>query len=502
MTTAAEEKAAASVSLPRRMNGPPSHYNERGRWSPTLAKSPKHAKGAPSPRSSAKRAPRVLEFSLEVIALAAGMLFPAPGSDLARAHPKTRVLNVLDALQIPSHLRGTLATIAQPANSKTCRCIWRSYPELAPRLDLTPRQVIDNVADLESYGCVATKVRSFPRLGNVACEFTVQVPPLLRELAAKHAAAAGLEPSREPAPEHPSDEGDEAAESAAPPEMAVDEIDEPADVGAPREIAVEDAQPAEAQPVGEPAAALVLRAPAPVLEGELLERPEGSDVFEAAVASVRALSPVLFDRWFGGVQFDGLTDGFLLLHAQNDFVKDWVQGEYLPTLTAKIRELSGAPVEVRWLEGVEGEAFEPIAKTAQAVPARPRPAPVPAFAAAQPPKPDPHASAHGAILELLRAREHVYRHLPEAVELFAKRLADDMVRDEEMPLVQVLIGLWECSTKPGPVGAELSSFAVGCVRGVRALNSPPKPVKAILSRARQGLTVASLSLGARAPPKG
>jgi chromosomal replication initiator protein len=83
------------------------------------------------------------------------------------------------------------------------------------------------------------------------------------------------------------------------------------------------------------------------------------------------LSPTSFDQWFGGVQFEDLTDGVLTLRAQNEFVLEWVKANYLPALTQKIRELTGWSVQVAWT--VDQNLDAPIGGRPQLPPVRPRP---------------------------------------------------------------------------------------------------------------------------------
>jgi chromosomal replication initiator protein len=83
------------------------------------------------------------------------------------------------------------------------------------------------------------------------------------------------------------------------------------------------------------------------------------------------LSPGTFDQWFGGVQLDDLTDGVLSLRVQNEFVLEWVKTNFLPTLTDKIRELSGWSVQVAWT--IDQNLDAPIAAWTQVAPVRPRP---------------------------------------------------------------------------------------------------------------------------------
>ena len=93
-------------------------------------------------------------------------------------------------------------------------------------------------------------------------------------------------------------------------------------------------------------------------------------IFERAVEHTRSLSPATFDQWFGGVQFDDLTDGVLSLRVQNEFVLEWVRGNFLPTLADKIRELTGWSVQVAWT--VDQNLDAPISQRSQLPPVRPR----------------------------------------------------------------------------------------------------------------------------------
>jgi len=94
-------------------------------------------------------------------------------------------------------------------------------------------------------------------------------------------------------------------------------------------------------------------------------------VFERAVEETRALSPATFDQWFGGVQFDDLTDGVLSLRAQNEFVMDWVRDNFLPALADKIRSGTGWSVQTRWT--IDPKIERPLAVSPTIHPIRPRP---------------------------------------------------------------------------------------------------------------------------------
>jgi chromosomal replication initiator protein len=129
-----------------------------------------------------------------------------------------------------------------------------------------------------------------------------------------------------------------------------------------------------------------------------ISRDEARQIFERAIEHTRGLSPATFDQWFGGVQFDDLTDGVLTLRVQNEFVMEWVRTNFLPTIVDKIRELTGWSVQVAWT--VDQHLAAPIGSTPQMPPVRPRalvvrpsttpPAPVPVPV---PPAPAPRKAA-------------------------------------------------------------------------------------------------------------
>jgi chromosomal replication initiator protein len=124
-------------------------------------------------------------------------------------------------------------------------------------------------------------------------------------------------------------------------------------------------------------------------------------LFDRAVEHMRALSPASFDQWFGGVQFDDLTDGVLSLRVQNEFVLEWVRENYLPTLVDKLRELTGCSVQVAWT--VDGNLTSPVATMPQSPPVRPRPIVV------RPSSPPPPPEDAGAVQ---RAAAPVLRRVP------------------------------------------------------------------------------------------
>jgi chromosomal replication initiator protein len=91
-----------------------------------------------------------------------------------------------------------------------------------------------------------------------------------------------------------------------------------------------------------------------------------------AIAYTREKSPASFDQWFAGVQFDGMTDGVLSLRARDEFVRQWVEDYFLPTLTDQLRAHTGLSIQVRWTIG--GALERPVSSpTAPFAPVRPKP---------------------------------------------------------------------------------------------------------------------------------
>jgi chromosomal replication initiator protein len=90
-----------------------------------------------------------------------------------------------------------------------------------------------------------------------------------------------------------------------------------------------------------------------------------------AIAFTRDKSPASFDQWFSGVQFDGLTDGVLTLRARDEFVRQWVEDYFLPTVTERLRAGTGLSIQVRW--SIDGTLDRPVAdRPAPFAPVRPR----------------------------------------------------------------------------------------------------------------------------------
>lgn len=100
-------------------------------------------------------------------------------------------------------------------------------------------------------------------------------------------------------------------------------------------------------------------------------RDDAKATFALAIAHTRLQSPGTFDQWFGGVQFDDMTDGVLSLRARNEFVLEWVRDNFLGSLTEKLRALTGLSVQVAWT--IDPDLEDPIARAPQQPPIRPRP---------------------------------------------------------------------------------------------------------------------------------
>ncbi len=88
------------------------------------------------------------------------------------------------------------------------------------------------------------------------------------------------------------------------------------------------------------------------------------------------------------MQFDGLTDGVLSLRARDEFVRQWVEDYFLPTLAEHLRQATGLSIQVCW--AIDGALDHPVAaRPASYPPVRPRPlslrAPPPELAEPSPP---------------------------------------------------------------------------------------------------------------------
>ena len=108
----------------------------------------------------------------------------------------------------------------------------------------------------------------------------------------------------------------------------------------------------------------------PALLGGSLSSEEGERAWIQAVAFTRDRSPASFDQWFSGVQFDGFTDGVLSLRARDEFVRQWIEDYYLPTLCEWLRGHTGLSIQARW--SIDGALDHPVADRPSYPPVRPR----------------------------------------------------------------------------------------------------------------------------------
>ncbi len=98
---------------------------------------------------------------------------------------------------------------------------------------------------------------------------------------------------------------------------------------------------------------------------------EGERAWAQAVAFTRDRSPASFDQWFSGVQFDGFTDGVLSLRARDEFVRQWVEDYFLPTMAEWLRAHTALSVQVRWT--IDVALDRPVAsRPSSFAPVRPR----------------------------------------------------------------------------------------------------------------------------------
>ncbi len=113
---------------------------------------------------------------------------------------------------------------------------------------------------------------------------------------------------------------------------------------------------------------------------------KGDQIWTSAVAATRARS-MSFDQWFCGIQFDGLIDGILSLRARDEFVREWVNDHFLPTMTDIIRGETGWSVQIAWTIG--GTIERPVSSSPPQSSDRERQAPISRRTAVTPSSPPP-----------------------------------------------------------------------------------------------------------------
>ena len=95
-------------------------------------------------------------------------------------------------------------------------------------------------------------------------------------------------------------------------------------------------------------------------------------LWNEAVAFTRAKSPASFEQWFSGVQYDGMTDGVVSLRARDEFVREWVDQHFLPTLVDFLRSQTGWSIQIAWCVGGDLERPVALGNGHPALPVRPR----------------------------------------------------------------------------------------------------------------------------------
>ena len=110
-------------------------------------------------------------------------------------------------------------------------------------------------------------------------------------------------------------------------------------------------------------------------------------VWEIAVARIRDRSPASFDCWFAGVQFDGESDGKLILRARDEFVRDWIRDHFQPALLDELEAAGGKDYQVEWI--VDPDLDSPISCTKPPPPVVPKPIEVVRSTEPQPNPPTP-----------------------------------------------------------------------------------------------------------------
>jgi DnaA N-terminal domain len=502
------------------------------------ARDPKHAKGRPSPRTSP------LRRSLGVV-VAAGGLAVALGRAERREDMAYRssMTEVAVKAGVPEGVLATLHALSPDVDLETGICRHLSCYDLGLRLfglrpgqkvrsaETVRRHAILRVAASEGHGVLRTfavyrrrrsgqleRQRNWyqvvtPRAGldaETLAELTRREDQYLEAMRARHEKKTMI---RTVIGSHASEVTDaeelyiveplsyeRALRAFNYPEAptADDAAEKLGDEDVPRSDASPAAAP-DASPTPAPATAPTPPAPLPELPPPAFADPgvaqsagklaDARTIFDRAVEHTRALSSVTFDQWFGGVQFDDLTDGVLSLRAQNEFVLEWVKANFLPALTEKIRELTGWSVEVAWT--LDQNLTSPVSTMPQSPPVRPRPIVPPAplrkvvetrlLPPASPVAREP--GEKGAILEMLRDRQ-----LP-VEQHFVARIWQHAF-DTRISVAQVLVGLFEAAARsPGLRGKRLLSWIVGCIDGVRDPSSRPLPVVKILRRLEDGSTV-------------
>ncbi len=118
------------------------------------------------------------------------------------------------------------------------------------------------------------------------------------------------------------------------------------------------------------------------------------DIWERALAFTRSKS-TSFEQWFAGIQFDGLSDGVLSLRARDEWVREWVDQHFVPTLADHMRSETGWSIQVAWT--IDASLANPVVREPSPPSIRPR------AAASRPPPPEEVAASGPRALEAVPA---------------------------------------------------------------------------------------------------
>lgn len=101
------------------------------------------------------------------------------------------------------------------------------------------------------------------------------------------------------------------------------------------------------------------------------------------VKSYEGIMASQIDAFFSMLHPQAASDGFIMLTANTDFIKTWIERNYIDYIKRALEELRGVPFTVI----IEVDAAQAPAPAQAAAPAAPAPAPIPAAKPATPPTP-------------------------------------------------------------------------------------------------------------------
>lgn len=160
----------------------------------------------------------------------------------------------------------------------------------------------------------------------------------------------------------------------------------------------------------------------------MISKTQARQAFDEAVAFTRGLSPATFDTWFSGIQFDDLTDGVLSLRAANEFVLEWVDNNFMPTLTERLHNLTGQSIQVAWI--LDPKLSTPIGQGTPHTPVRPRtmvvrPSDAPPVESPSVESPSGRTTSNGSVLRAVPVRSAA--HCVSLADLNPKQMFSSFV---------------------------------------------------------------------------